>query len=262
MVDTDILYHSVPGGAIAYAWSHGPASHPLVMVHGLGDSAILNFRHRVARSPLAATPNLFIDLPGFGSSKFSLDHLATIDRYAEDMADLLMALHLQPMAVFGHSMGGNVAIHLAQKYPNLVDHLIVAEPLLHREHSVLASDIARFDEASFVARRFAMLIRATSLQAYRGDVAAAAFLDPLRRAHPHAMHRAACSLVASAHISLHALQSEIAIPRTFMVGSHTGVDTSGLELSGIPIVRIPNAGHFMLAEQEHGTTYAILKAIS
>ena len=261
LANYDVLRHPVPGGDIAYAWSHGPVSHPLVMIHGLGDSAILSFRDPLARGPLAHTPALLIDVPGFGESLFNIDHPATIDRFADNVADLLRTLALPPAIVFGHSMGGNVSIQLASRYPDLVTRLIVAEALLQAGQSVLAADIARFDEATFVARRYPMLVRATSLHAYRGEPAARAFLVPLRRANPIAMHRAACSLVTGAQSSLATLQTGISVPRIFIMGSRTSADTSVLTTAGIPIIRIPDAGHFMLAEQETATTYAILEAI-
>ncbi len=257
-----ILHHPVAGGTIGYAWSHGGNPHPLVMLHGLGDSAIITFRDRLARSPLADTPTLFIDLPGFGESTFTIDHPATIDRYADDIADLLHALRIPSTITFGHSMGANIGIALANRHPSLVDQLILAEPLLHAELSVLASEIARHDEHTFVSRRYTMLVRATSLQAQRGDIAATAFLEPLRCANPTTMYRAAQSLIDGASATLRTLTHGTTCPCTLIMGAHTNVDPRMLGLTQIPIIRIPNSGHFMMVEQEIATTYAILEAMT
>lgn len=260
MSDTLIHHYPVEYGALAYAWSHGPVSRPLVMLHGLGDSAIHTFRPRAAQGPLADSPILFIDLPGFGESRFQADHPATIERFAADVAELLRSLHIDSTAVFGHSMGGNVAIHLAHFHPELVSKLAVAEPLLEPGQSVLAADIARFDEQTFIARRFPLLLRATRLQANRGDVSVQAFLGPLQLAEPSALFRSATSLMESAAISSEHMLRQLTIPRTFLIGERTRADVSQIEAAGVAVNRVPNAGHHMLVEAVFATSCAILEA--
>lgn len=260
-MNTEPIHHyHIENAAIAYAWSHGPVPRPLVMLHGLGDSAIHTFQTRAAQGPLADSPILFIDLPGYGESRFQADHPATIERYAADVASLLRYLQIDATAVFGHSMGGNVAIHLAHQHPEMVSKLAVAEPLLEPGQSILAADIARFDEQSFVARRFPHLLRATRLQANRGDVSAQAFLDPLHLAEPSAMFRSATSLMESAAISSEHMLRQLTIPRTVLVGERTKADTSHIEAAGVAVLRIPNAGHNMLVEAVFATSCAILEA--
>jgi pimeloyl-ACP methyl ester carboxylesterase len=262
MSEESVHHLELPGGAIAWMWSDTPGDSPLVMLHGLGDSAIRTFPPHITTGPLAGYPLLFVDLPGFGESRFTTDHPATISRYADDVATLLQYLGTSPTAVFGHSMGGNVALHLAHRYPHLVSRLVLAEPLLDASQSILAAGIAKVSEETFVNRRFAMLLRATSMQAHRGDRASTAFLDPLRRTNPVAMHRAARSLINEAAACAESLLLGLPMPRTVLVGERTVADTLGLECAGIPVVRIPGAGHFMLAEAELNTTCAILKAIT
>jgi pimeloyl-ACP methyl ester carboxylesterase len=232
------------------------------MLHGLGDSAIRTFPPRIATGPMAGSPLLLIDLPGFGEARYTTDHPATIARYADDVATLLEFLGIGPTAIFGHSMGGNIGLHVAHRYPHLVSHLVLAEPLLDAGHRILAAGIANVGEETFVNRRYGMLLRATSMQAHRGDSAAAAFLEPLERANPVAMHRAARSLIHDAAPCAESLLLGLPMPCTVLVGERTVVDTSSLEHAGIPAVRIPNAGHFMLIEAEVNTTCAILEALT
>lgn len=261
MIKQQISHHNVLGGAVAYAWSHGPVANPLIMLHGLGDSAITTFKPRLSQSPLTDTPVLFIDLPGFGESRYTPDHAATIARYASDVAGVLTMLNIEHASVFGHSMGGNIAIQLAHDYPHLVDRLIVAEALLEAGQSVLAAGIIRFSEEAFVNRRYPTLVRATSLQAHRGDVAAAAFLPPLHMADPVAMYRAAASLLADGAATTATILVNLPIPRTFLLGETTISVTSVLESAQIRVSRIPGAGHNMLVEQAFSTTCAILEAM-
>jgi pimeloyl-ACP methyl ester carboxylesterase len=234
----------------------------LVMLHGLGDSAIGTFPPHITTGPLAGYPLLFVDLSGFGESRFTTDHPATISRYADDVATLLEFLGTSPTAIFGHSMGGNIALLLAHRYPHLVSRLVLAEPLLDPTQSILAAGIANVSEEAFVARRYGMLLRATSLQAHRGEPAAAAFVEPLRHTNPVAMHRAARSLIQDATAHAELLVLRLTMPRTVRSPTSTVADTSKLEYAGIPAMRIPDAGHSMLVEAENNTTCAILKAIT
>lgn len=262
MAGQPVHHLKVDGATIAWMWSHGPADMPLVMLHGLGDSAIRTFPPRITTGPLANTPLLFVDLPGFGESHFTTDHPATIARYADDVATLLAFLGVSRTAVFGHSMGGNVAIELAHRNPQRVSRLVVAEPLLEASQSILAAGIAKVSEEAYVNRRHSMLVRATSLQARRGDKAAAAFLEPLERANPVAMYRAARSLILDAAPSAESAMRQLSMPRTLLVGERTVADTWDLEKDGIPVTRIAHAGHSMMVEAEINTTCAILEAIT
>lgn len=230
----------------------------MVVLHGLGDSSLHAIAERFATTSLRDTPALFIDLPGFGDATAEDAYPATIDALAEDVATLLRTLGIAEATVFGHSMGANVAILLAHVHPQMVGRLILAEPLLRAEHSVLATGIARFTEDVFVERGYRMLARATSLQAHRGDVAAAAFVPTLAMANPRTMHRAASSLIAPRLPSFLTMMKDLDCPRILLIGSRTDVDTSKLDLAQIPIIRVPNAGHSMLIEAPESTACAML----
>lgn len=249
-------------GRIAYQWSHGPCEQPLVVLHGLGDSAIHTYALRFPSTSLNNTPSLFIDLPGFGESPTDASHPGTIEAMAEDIAGLLDALDVQPMNVFAHSMGANVALLLAQRLPQRIPNLILAEPLLKREDSVLAAGIAKFSEESFVSRGYSMFVRATSIQARRGEIASAAFLSTLKMANPVILHRAAVSLLEQREPDFLELLWQLKSPPTILVGGNSNPDTDQLDQSGIRIISVPNAGHFMFAEQPEATAYAIFNLVT
>lgn len=257
-----IYHHQLEHRNLAYSWSHSPSHQPLVVVHGLGDSAIHTYAPRFASTALRDTPSLFIDLPGFGEADADDCYPATIEVMADDVANLLYALEIRDTPIFAHSMGANIAIVLAHRYPELVSGLIVAEPLLDPDHSVLAAGIAKHSEHSFVSRRHAMLVRATSLQMRRGNVAAAAFLPTLKMANPAIMHRAAASLIRERNPGSQTLLCSLRVHYELMMGEHTVVDTTGLEQAGIPVVRVKDAGHSMMVEQDESTAYVILTLVN
>lgn len=260
---TSPVHHlDVDHGSIAYAWINEPGEQPLVMLHGLGDSSTLTFPTMITSGPLREHSILLVDLPGFGTSRFDPDHPATIKRYADDVFTLLDHLHFDAIDLFGHSMGGNIAIEIANRNPHRIQNLVVAEPLLEAEQSILAADIASVTEEAFVTRRIHLLQRATGLQAHRGDVAAASFQHTLALASPVAMHRAATSLIYdAAPVTLSHLLA-LPMPRTVVVGERTKADTSVLTSNGVRVAIIPHAGHFMVVESGFRTNCAILGGIA
>ena len=116
---------SVDGMSIHYFC--GGSGSPLVLVHGLGSSAGVEFFFNL--EPLAANHRvLAIDLPGFGKSdKPILDY--TIDLFVRAVRDLMAAEQIDRAAVMGVSMGGRVALGLALESPESVERLILVDAL-------------------------------------------------------------------------------------------------------------------------------------
>ncbi len=113
--------------------SGGPA---VVFVHGLAGStrqwrAQLN-HVRVRRRAVA------LDLRGHGRSDVgeAADH--SLPAYADDLAAVVDALHLDPFCLVGHSMGGGVAIAYAARHPQQVERLLLVDPV--GDSSLVAED--------------------------------------------------------------------------------------------------------------------------
>ena len=110
-------------GAVRYR--AGGEGEPLLLVHGLGGSGDnwvevlpeLLRRHRV----------LVLDLPGHAASP-PLRRGATMDDFADAIAGVLEAEHVQSALVAGHSFGGLVALRLAHRRPELVRALLLVSP--------------------------------------------------------------------------------------------------------------------------------------
>ncbi len=105
----------------------GGSGSPLVLIHGLGSSAAVEFYFNL--EPLAANHRvLAIDLPGFGhSDKPVLDY--TIEVFVRAVRDLMACEKLDRAAVMGVSLGGRVALGLALEAPETVDRLILVDAL-------------------------------------------------------------------------------------------------------------------------------------
>ena len=231
------------------------------MIHGLGDSAIHTYAPRFAASSLRNTPSLFIDLPGFGSSTAAAKYPGTIEAMADDVALLLSYLQVSNAPLFAHSMGANISIELCSRYPKLAHQLILADPLLHPAQSILAARIARFSESAFASRGFSMLVRATSLQAHRGEEAAAAFLPTLKQANPLSLYRAAISLMRDREPTFEELLRQLPHPITMLIGQRSPMQPARPPRADIRVRRVANAGHFVMAEAAESTACAILETI-
>jgi pimeloyl-ACP methyl ester carboxylesterase len=112
-------------------WGVGRASPPLLLLHGLAN-------RWQAMSPLV--PDLIgdwhliaPDLRGHGGSartgrRYSITH------FTEDVAALVTDWALPPVAVYGHSLGGLVALSLAAEHPALVRSVVVADSAVFAKH--------------------------------------------------------------------------------------------------------------------------------
>ena len=105
----------------------GGSGSPLVLVHGLGSSAAVEFYYNL--EPLAAQHRVIaVDLPGFGQSdKPVLEY--TIDLFVKAVSDLMASEGVGRAAVMGVSMGGRVALGLALTDPEQVERLILVDAL-------------------------------------------------------------------------------------------------------------------------------------
>lgn len=99
----------------------GGSGPPLLLIHGYGGSA-WNFSELV---PLLPRRRLVVpDLPGHGASA-RLPAAPSLSAYADAVAACLGG---RPHDVIGHSMGGVVALRLAERRPELVRRIVLAAP--------------------------------------------------------------------------------------------------------------------------------------
>jgi pimeloyl-ACP methyl ester carboxylesterase len=109
---------------IAYT-DQGAGKETILFIHGLA-SYIPAWKHNIAdlKSNYRCVA---IDLPGYGkSSKGNYD--ISMDFFAETVKLFCQKMNIHNVILAGHSMGGQIAISTALKYPDLVSKLILIAP--------------------------------------------------------------------------------------------------------------------------------------
>ncbi len=115
----------VDGIDLAYVDSGGRKP-PMVFLHGL--SSYMGFWEYQVPAFQQQYRVLALDLPGYGASGRP-DAPYTPPWFADTVAAWLDALGVrEPAIVAGHSMGGQVAVHLALRHPDRVGRLILSAP--------------------------------------------------------------------------------------------------------------------------------------
>jgi pimeloyl-ACP methyl ester carboxylesterase len=130
MLITDTPYplpvHTLQGaGGLSLAYTEQGEGLPLVFIHGLG-SYLPAFAKNL---PLLSQDFrcLALDLPGYGKSAKE-GFTPGMAFYADVVSDFLDKLQISECYLAGHSMGGQVAMHAALKYPQKVKKLALLAP--------------------------------------------------------------------------------------------------------------------------------------
>jgi pimeloyl-ACP methyl ester carboxylesterase len=98
---------------------------PVVLVHGLGSSH--RSWHRVAAAMAATHRVLAVDMPGFGGSPAAGDGFRPVV-VAAAIVEALDARGVTTFDLVGHSLGGLVSAHLADRHRDRVRRLVLIAP--------------------------------------------------------------------------------------------------------------------------------------
>jgi pimeloyl-ACP methyl ester carboxylesterase len=123
-----------PGVTLAVDEHPNPGAPPLVLLHGIGSRGET---WRDMAAPLNTRFHLYIvDHRGHGDSA-KPDSGYLLDNYADDLAALIDNLGLASPAILGHSLGALVAMTWAARHPSRARRIVLEDPPLRSEPSVL-----------------------------------------------------------------------------------------------------------------------------
>jgi pimeloyl-ACP methyl ester carboxylesterase len=250
----------------AFTLAHGPVVRaleilgggpPIVFIHGLGCAATVDYPAVVASPALADRHVVLLDLLGFGHSDRPHDAAYTVRAHAQTVAEVVEALAVPAVVLFGHSMGGAVAIEAAAQLGSRVLGLVLSEPNLEPGGGEYSRAIAAIPEARYVALGHAHLVHQSRLG---GNTA---WADTLRLASPRAVHHSAVSLIAGSSPSWHVQLLGLPVPRTVLFGavSLPDADHQRLPAGGVRVDVVPGAGHSMAHEAPAALAACVARAL-
>ena len=210
---------------------------PVVFIHGLGCASSWEYPRIVADPAFGGRRAILIDLPGYGYSERPESWDYRTSSQARVVAELLSAIGLTHFDLYGHSMGGSIAIEVANLLPGCVQALAVSEPNFQSGGGMFSREIARQPEDEFVKRGYARLLREDS----------SPWAASLQSSAPWALWRGANSLVEGINPSWMSLFTALACKKALIFGEQSlpDGDADAVRNAGIPVHIVPNAGHSM-----------------
>lgn len=227
---------------------------PVVFIHGLGCASSYEYPRVVCDPQFGARRAILIDLPGSGYSD-KPEHFSyrTCDQ-AQMAVELLEHLNLNGFWLYGHSMGGSIAIEIATLIQDRIRGLIVSEPNFHAGGGMFSRGIAAQDETDFIDSGYAAMLAAET----------SPWAGCLRSNAPYAVWRGASSLVAGVQADWSAQFLALKCPVTLLFGELSLPDAQAEEMqeNGVKTIVIPNAGHSMSWENPAALAGAISSCIA
>lgn len=242
-----LRYHHFPG-----------AGEPLVFIHGFGCASSCDYPRVAADPQLAGRASILVDLLGSGFSDRPENFGYSVDDHAKCILDLLNSLNFSAYNLYGHSMGGAIAIVAAALQPSLFRRLIVSEPNLDSRDATFSRAVVTQSksEAEYISGGHAMQVRTATHGGnliWAGSMAISA---------PHALYREAQSLVQGSVPTWREQLLALPLPRTFIVGERSlpYPDAQTMADAGLDVRIIPDAGHSMMWENPSAVAKALREA--
>ena len=243
-----IRYHDMPG-----------AGTPLLFIHGLGCASSCDYPAIADHPALSNRRRILVDLLGYGFSDRPENFGYTTTDQARILITLINELGLGTLDIYGHSMGGAIAIEVAQQLQRRVQHLILSEPNLDANGGgVFGKSIAAFDEATYCASGHTAIIE-KAVEYDNGTWSAS-----MRNAAPHAVYRSSTCLVNGITPSWRERMLQLTIPKVVIFGEQSlpHPDFHGLPEIGVPTALLADAGHAMAWEQPAGLAELIARFLT
>ncbi len=241
-----IRYHDLPGDGIA-----------VLFIHGLGCAGSFDYPNVVAQPELAGYRRILLDLLGSGFSDKPNDFRYTVSDHAAYLADFSSSLGIDRFVLFGHSLGGSIALSLAERCRNRIAGIVLSEPNLDSGGGSTSKGIAAYTEQDFLARGFRETIAENQRDSNEMWAASCALTSPV------ALYRAAQSVIAGQTPSWRDILYALDCPKTVIFGEHS-LPSPALQVlddRGVHIEVVPRAGHSMAWENPKGLAVATRNGI-
>lgn len=240
------MHHTIENGLVMREAGARRGAPTVLWIHGLGESGLC-FEGVLDRPELVGWRHLVPDLPGYGRTPWPdtvLDLAAT--------ADLLSIVVDEPVVLAGHSLGGVVALLMAERHPHLVRAVVDIDGNTSEGDCTFSSqaavmDLGEFEQGGFDRVRDGIYRHGLSDPAQRGYYAS------LRQAHPATFHRHSQELVRwSEARDLARRRAAVACPLLYIAGDPGGACRESrqlLDAARVRVAAITPAGHWPFIDQ-------------
>jgi len=248
-VEHGMFVRTVPGD---------PKLPSLVFVHGLGESGLC-FEQVVRRLRLGPWTRHVVDLPGYGRSVWG-DPIS-LEGLADHLAGWMRAAHPGERVIpVGHSMGGVLALLLAERHPDLIDGVVDVDGNKSLGDCTFSSQAACQPLDSFEAGGFDVL-RSKVYAAGGRDMAQRGYYASLRLCDPRAFHRHSVELVElSGREDLAMRLASLAVRKVYVAGQPGGACARSMDLlreAKVPCLAIAPSGHWPFLDQPEAFAAAL-----
>jgi pimeloyl-ACP methyl ester carboxylesterase len=236
----------------------GDDERPILFIHGLGCLSSFDYPKIAEMESLSKHRRIIVDLLGSGHSEKPNEFSYTINDHASYLKEFLEDLDLKDVILYGHSMGGSIAISLAAQCPERISNLIISEANLDSGGGNYSKKIASYNEKDYVKRGHFEVIKENRENSNN------IWADGLEKSYALAVNREAKSIVEGENPSWREKLYSLKIKRIFIFGENSlpHPDFDELKKHGIHIVIVKNAGHSMAWENPEGLSKAISNGIN
>ena len=239
-------YHDFPADGI-----------PILFIHGLGCTGSFEYPQVAAQRVLSENRRILVDLLGSGYSDKPDDFGYRVEDHAEYLLDFVAKLELDKFILYGHSLGGAVALSLADHCRDRLEGIILSEANLDKGGGFITSAIAGYTMEDFIHQGFQNMILKNQMASK--TMWAASFSV----SSPKAMYLISQSAVEGTTPSWREILYSLDCRKTFIFGEKSLPDPDREELAnhGLRIEIVSNAGHAMAWENPEGLAAAIKNSL-
>ncbi len=222
----------------------------LVFVHGLGESGLC-FEQVVRHPRLQPWTRYVVDLPGYGRSVWG--EPVSLVGLADHLAGWMRAAHPGERVIpVGHSMGGVLALLLAERHSDLLDGVVDVDGNKSLGDCTFSSQAACQSLDSFENGGFESL-RSKVYAAGGRDMAQRGYYASLRLCDPRAFHRHSVELVEmSGREDLATRLASLSLPKLYLAGQPGGACGRSMDLlrrAQVPCTAVEPSGHWPFLDQ-------------
>ncbi len=217
---------------------------PCVFIHGIGCASSFEYPAVVTQPNFDSRRCILIDLIGSGYSDKPVNFGYRTTDNAKVVIELIYHLQLPIFYLYGHSMGGSIAIEVASELSDIIAGLMVSECNLDAGGGMFSKQIASQNQEDFIQNGYQQLLNNTQ----------SPWAGCLQNYAPYAIFKNADSLVKGISPSWRERLYQLNIPKTYIFGENSlpDEDYHVLMSQGVNVAIVANAGHSMSWENPRG----------